>query len=164
MSMTIGFGYDVHRLVPGRPLILGGVEIAYKLGLEGHSDADVLIHSVIDAILGALGKGDIGKLFPDTDPAYQGKSGKALLELMFARLDAGPFSMVNLDATIIAQQPRLAPYLTEMCKNLGNWLHSRPSKINIKAKTHERIGSLGRGEGIAAMAVVLIERDGDDNG
>jgi len=159
MSMAIGIGYDVHRLVPGRPLILGGVEIAYDSGLEGHSDADVLIHAIIDAIIGALGKGDIGGFFPDTDAAYKGKSGEELLGLMFERLDAGAFSIVNVDATIIAEKPRLAPYLVEMRENLGGWLHSRPAKINIKAKTHEGIGTLGRSEGIAAMAVVLIERD-----
>jgi 2-C-methyl-D-erythritol 2,4-cyclodiphosphate synthase len=159
MSMAIGIGYDVHKLVPGRPLILGGVEIAYESGLEGHSDADVLIHAIIDAIIGALGKGDIGGFFPDTDAAYAGKSGKALLGLMFDRLGVETPSIINVDATIIAEQPRLAPYLAEMRENLGKWLHSRPAKINIKAKTHEGIGTLGRSEGIAAMAVVLIERD-----
>jgi len=159
MSMAIGIGYDVHKLVPGRPLILGGVEIAHESGLEGHSDADVLIHAIIDAIIGALGRGDIGGFFPDTDAAYAGKSGKALLDLMFKRLGAGAFSITNVDTTIIAEKPKLAPYLTEMRNNLGRWLHSPPEKINIKAKTHEGLGTLGRSEGIAAMAVVLIERD-----
>ena len=158
MSLLIGIGYDVHRLVPNRPLILGGMEIAFELGLQGHSDGDVLAHAVIDAVIGALGKGDIGSFFPDTDPAYEGKSGEALCEELLSRLEEETFTILNIDTTIIAQAPRLAPHVEEMRKNLARWLKIDASRVNIKAKTHEGIGSLGRKEGMAAMAVILLER------
>jgi len=158
MTMAVGIGYDVHRLVSGRPLILGGVEIPFGLGLLGHSDGDVLAHAVIDAVIGALGKGDIGGFFPDTDPAYAGKSGKALCVELLSRLGKASFAILNLDATIIAQAPKLAPYIEDMRKNLSRWLGTDAARVNIKAKTHEGIGTLGRKEGIAAMAVVLLER------
>lgn len=160
MSFCVGIGYDVHRLVTGRQLILGGVEISYKKGLLGHSDGDVLVHAVIDAIIGALGKGDIGGFFPDTDEAYRGKSGQALLVEMLTRLKPEKFVISNVDTTIIAQEPKLFPHIDRMKANLGRWLRLDPFKINIKAKTHEGIGSLGRQEGIAAIAVVLLERMG----
>jgi len=158
VSFCVGIGYDVHRLVTGRQLILGGVEIAYKKGLLGHSDGDVLVHAVIDAIIGALGKGDIGGFFPDTDEAYRGKSGQALLVEMFTRLKPEKFVISNVDTTIIAQEPKLFPHIDRMKANLGRWLSLDPSKVNVKAKTHEGIGALGRQEGIAAIAVVLMER------
>lgn len=158
MSFCVGIGYDVHRLVTGRQLILGGVEISYKKGLLGHSDGDVLVHAVIDAIIGALGKGDIGGFFPDTDEAYRGKSGQALLVEMLTRLKPEKFVISNVDTTIIAQEPKLFPYIDRMKANLGRWLSLDPSKVNVKAKTHEGIGALGRQEGIAALAVVLLER------
>ncbi|RTZ90371.1 MAG: 2-C-methyl-D-erythritol 2,4-cyclodiphosphate synthase [Deltaproteobacteria bacterium] len=158
MTLSVGIGYDVHRLVPDRPLILGGVEIPFEMGLLGHSDGDVLAHAVIDAVIGALGKGDIGGFFPDTDAAYRGKSGADLCAELLARLEGEEFTLVNLDATIIAQEPKLARYIPAMRENLGRWLGVGPEEINIKAKTHEGIGALGRKEGIAAMAVVLLER------
>jgi len=158
VSFCVGIGYDVHRLVTGRQLILGGVEISYKKGLLGHSDGDVLVHAVIDAIIGALGKGDIGGFFPDTDEAYRGKSGQALLVEMLTRLKPEKFVISNVDTTIIAQEPKLFPYIDRMKANLGRWLSLDPSKVNVKAKTHEGIGALGRQEGIAALAVVLLER------
>ncbi len=158
MTIAIGIGYDVHRLVPNRPLIIGGVKIPFDLGLLGHSDGDVLAHAIIDAVIGALGKGDIGGFFPDTDPAYAGKSGEALCGELLARLENETFAILNLDATVIAQAPKLAPYIGEMRENLGRWLGIDVSRVNIKAKTHEGIGNLGRKEGIAVMAVVLLER------
>ena len=159
MTIAAGIGYDVHRLVPNRPLILGGVEIPFELGLLGHSDGDVLAHAVIDAVIGALGKGDIGGFFSDTDPAYAGESGEALCAELLARLENETFAIQNIDATVIAQAPKLAPYIREMGENLSRWLGIPISRVNIKAKTHEGIGTLGRKEGIAAMAVVLIERE-----
>ena len=153
----MGIGYDVHRLVECRPLILGGVEVPFELGLLGHSDGDVLTHAVIDAVIGALGKGDIGGFFPDSDPAYRGKSGEELCVEMWERLGEDAFVILNLDATIIAQDPKLAPYIKEMRENLAHWLGVNATRVNVKAKTHEGIGTLGRKEGIAAIAVVLVE-------
>jgi 2-C-methyl-D-erythritol 2,4-cyclodiphosphate synthase len=158
MSLSVGIGYDVHRLVPNRPLILGGVKIPFEMGLLGHSDGDVLAHTVIDAVIGALGRGDIGGFFPDTDPAYKGKSGEALCGELLSRLENETFTILNIDATIIAQSPKLAPYIGGMRENLSRWLGTDVTCVNVKAKTHERIGTLGRKEGIAAMAVVLLER------
>lgn len=158
MSLRVGIGYDIHRLVEGRPLILGGVEIPYKKGLLGHSDGDVLCHAVIDAIIGALGEGDIGGFFPDTDEAYRNRSGRELIEAMFKKLEPKQFILENMDVTVIAQEPKLAPYIPEMRVNLARWLGLEVTDINIKAKTHESIGALGRKEGIAVMAVVLLER------
>lgn len=160
MSFSVGIGYDIHRLIAGRPLILGGVKIPYEKGLLGHSDGDVLAHAVIDAIIGALGKGDIGGFFPDTDEAYRDKSGRELIEETFVRLRPVKFVIGNVDTTIIAQEPKLAPYIAEMRENLGRWLRLDVLNVNVKAKTHEAIGALGRKEGIASIAVVLLERVG----
>jgi 2-C-methyl-D-erythritol 2,4-cyclodiphosphate synthase len=152
----IGFGYDVHRLVENRPLILGGVEIAYGLGLEGHSDADVLIHAVIDAILGALGAGDIGRHFPDTDPAYKGVSSLSLLKTTVDLMAGKGFQLNNLDATVVAQAPKLAPYIKTMQKNVADLFTVTVDRINIKATTSERLGFCGKQEGMEAFAVVSL--------
>jgi len=154
--MRIGHGYDVHRLVPERKLILGGVEIPSPLGLLGHSDADVLLHAICDAILGALGAGDIGKHFPDSDPAYHGISSlKLLRHVMALAADAG-FAIGNLDATVIAQRPKLAPYIREMVANIAAACTTDSSRVNVKATTTEELGFEGRGEGVSAHAVVLL--------
>jgi len=155
--MRIGQGMDVHALVTGRPLILGGVTIPHDRGLEGHSDADVLIHAICDACLGAAGAGDIGRHFPDDDPAYRGADSRQLLRRVREVLEEGYFSVVNVDATVVAQAPRLAPYLADMCMNIAADLGTDASQVNIKATTTERLGFTGRGEGIAAYAVVLLE-------
>ncbi len=159
MSLRVGIGYDVHRLVPDRPLILGGVEIPYEKGLLGHSDGDALTHAVIDAVIGALGKGDIGSFFPDTDPTYEGKSGAELCAELLERLKGDRFTLLNLDATVIAQAPKLSGFIPRMREALASFFGITVSRVNIKAKTHEGIGSLGRKEGIAAMAVVLLEKE-----
>ena len=151
--MRIGHGYDVHRLVSGRSLVLGGVRIEYSLGLLGHSDADVLVHAVMDALLGACGWGDIGKLFPDTDPAYKNADSMELLRTVMKRLlDAS----LRVDVTVIAQRPKLAPYLDEVRANLAKALCVAEDRVNVKATTEEGLGFTGRGEGIAAHAVALI--------
>lgn len=155
--MRIGFGYDVHRLVEGRPLILGGIEIAWEKGLLGHSDADVLIHALMDAMLGAAGLGDIGRHFPDTDEKYKGISSLLLLEEVLKLVKSKNYNIVNIDATIIAQKPKLMPYIPEMEGKIASSLDIEPGSINIKATTNEGIGFVGREEGIAAMVVVLIE-------
>jgi len=147
----IGHGYDVHRLVGDRKLILGGVEIPYHLGLKGHSDADVLLHAIMDAVVGALGLGDIGKHFPDTDEKYLNADSKELAKQIYA---IGNFEVVNIDATIIAQKPKLAPYIEEMKANISGIFHTE--NVNVKATTEEGLGFTGAGEGIAAHAVVLI--------
>jgi 2-C-methyl-D-erythritol 2,4-cyclodiphosphate synthase len=152
----IGFGYDVHRLVEGRPLILGGVEIPHPVGLEGHSDADVLTHAVIDAIIGALGAGDIGQHFPDADPAYKGVSSLLLLKTATDLMHDKGFQLNNLDATIVAQAPRLAPYLTTMREKFSGILAAPAERINLKATTSERLGFCGKGEGMEAFAVVSL--------
>jgi 2-C-methyl-D-erythritol 2,4-cyclodiphosphate synthase len=157
--MRIGHGYDVHRLVTGRKLILGGVEIPYSKGLLGHSDADVLLHAISDAILGAIGEGDIGKHFPDTDPAYKGASSIKLLRQVMALADSKGYKIGNLDATIVAQRPKLAPYIQEMCVNIASSLDTEPDRINVKATTTEELGFAGRGEGIAAYSVVILVRN-----
>jgi 2-C-methyl-D-erythritol 2,4-cyclodiphosphate synthase len=154
----IGLGYDVHRLVEGRPLILGGLKIPYEKGLLGHSDADVLTHAVIDAILGALGKGDIGRHFPDSSPLYKGISSLSLLKKVVEMLHHEKFTMNNLDATIIAQEPKLVQYLDEMKERLSDVLEIDPRMMNVKATTTEGLGFCGRGEGIAAFAVVTVKR------
>jgi len=152
----IGFGYDVHRLVEGRSLILGGVEVPYSWGLEGHSDADVLTHAIMDAILGALGAGDIGRHFPDTDPGYRGISSLLMLgQVMEMVKDAG-FRMNNVDATITAQSPRLAPYLWTMRERLAQVLEASTGEVNVKATTSEGLGFCGKREGIEAFAVVSL--------
>lgn len=155
--MRIGHGYDVHRLIAGRKLILGGVEIPYILGLDGHSDADVLLHAMMDALLGAAALGDIGHLFPDTDPAYKGISSLKLLVVVAARIREKGYEIGNIDATVIAQKPKLAPFIEAMRKETARVLQIDPDRLNIKATTEERLGFSGREEGIAAHAVCLLE-------
>ena len=154
--MRIGHGYDVHRLVEDRRLILGGVEIPHTLGLLGHSDADVLTHAVMDALLGAAGLGDIGQMFPDTDPQYAGADSIQLLVRVRQRLDDAGYRVGNLDATMLAQKPKLAPYLPDMRVRLAQALEILPERVNVKATTEERLGFTGREEGIAAHCVVLL--------
>ncbi len=154
--MRVGQGYDVHRLVAGRPLILGGVEVEHERGLEGHSDADVLAHAVGDALLGALGAGDLGTHFPSSDERWRGVSGKTILNEILARIDDARLSIENVDATVIAQEPRLAPRLAEIRKGLAEMLRTDATRVNVKLKTTDRLGTIGRGEGIAAQAVVLL--------
>ena len=156
--MRIGHGYDVHKLVAGRELYIGGVKIPHELGLLGHSDADVLLHAICDAILGALALGDIGKHFPDSDPAYKGISSILLLENVCALMKEKGYEIANLDATVIAQKPKLAPYIEEMRKSIASALHTDLSDINVKATTEEHLGFTGRCEGISAHAVVLIKK------
>jgi 2-C-methyl-D-erythritol 2,4-cyclodiphosphate synthase len=156
--MRIGHGYDVHRLVTGRKLVLGGVEIPNKLGLLGHSDADVLLHAICDAVLGALGEGDIGRHFPDTDPAYRGISSLKLLREVMALAEGRGYGIGNLDATIIAQRPRMAPHIRAMVENVAEACRCDIERVNIKATTTEELGFEGRGEGISAHAVVLLRR------
>ena len=157
-NLRIGHGYDVHRLTEGRALILGGVEIPYEKGLLGHSDADVLTHAVMDALLGAAALGDIGKLFPDSDAAYKGISSIELLKRVKARLSEAGFEAVNLDATILAQAPKLAPYRDEMRGNIACALDIPVSRVSVKATTEEGLGFTGSGEGLAAHAVALLEQ------
>jgi len=157
MTMRIGQGFDVHALVAGRRLVLGGVEIPFERGLAGHSDADVLIHAVIDALLGAAALGDIGQHFPDTDAQYRGADSRALLREVGAKLAAARLHVCNVDATIIAQAPRLASYVEAMTANLTADLGVARGCVNVKATTTEKLGFTGRGEGIAAMAVALLE-------
>ena len=155
--MRIGMGYDVHRLVEGRKLILCGVEIPYEKGLLGHSDADVALHAIMDALLGAAALGDIGKHFPDTDPAYEGASSMKLLKEVKKLLDEHCFVIENIDATIIAQRPKLLPYMEEMKKNVASALGLTGDRDNIKATTEEGLGFTGSGEGISAQAVCLLQ-------
>lgn len=154
----IGQGFDVHALVAGRPLIIGGVTIPFEKGLLGHSDADVLLHAITDALIGAAGLGDIGKHFPDTDPAYKGADSRVLLRDTMAILRAIDWKVINIDATIIAQAPKMAPHIPLMCATIAADLGLSPEQVNIKAKTTERLGFTGRGEGIAAEAVCLLQR------
>ena len=156
--LRIGRGYDVHRLVPDRKLILGGVEIPWKLGLLGHSDADVLLHAIMDAMLGALALGDIGKLFPDTDPAYAGADSRALLREVASRVREQGYAVSNLDATVIAQAPKLRPYIDTMRETIARDLEISPDSVSVKATTEEGLGFTGAGEGIAADAVCLLNR------
>ncbi|MDX2480599.1 MAG: 2-C-methyl-D-erythritol 2,4-cyclodiphosphate synthase [Desulfuromusa sp.] len=157
--MRIGHGYDVHRLVKDRRLILGGVEIDYELGLLGHSDADILLHAICDAILGALGLGDIGKHFPDTDAAFAGIDSRKLLREVIAKMVVAGYLLGNLDATIICQKPKLAPYIPAMIERIAEDCRVKSGQINIKATTTEKLGLTGRGEGMAAHAVVLLQQD-----
>ncbi|HET9043177.1 MAG TPA: 2-C-methyl-D-erythritol 2,4-cyclodiphosphate synthase [Burkholderiales bacterium] len=154
--MRIGQGFDVHALVPGRKLIVGGVEIPFERGLAGHSDADVLLHAITDALLGAAALGDIGRHFPDTDPAYRGADSRALLRAAMAKVGAAGYSVANVDATIIAQAPKMAPHIPLMIACIAADLGLKPGQVNVKAKTTEGLGFTGRGEGIAAEAVVLL--------
>lgn len=155
--MRVGHGYDVHRLVEGRRLILGGVEIPYEKGLLGHSDADVLTHALMDALLGAAALGDIGHLFPDNDPAYEGADSIELLKRVTAVLKENGFAVSNVDCTVIAQRPKLAPFILQMRENLGQAMDLPISCVSVKATTEEGLGFSGEGLGIAAHAVALIE-------
>jgi 2-C-methyl-D-erythritol 2,4-cyclodiphosphate synthase len=153
----IGIGYDVHALVPGRPLVLGGVAIPFERGLEGHSDADALLHAVANALLGAAALGDIGQHFPNSDPAYRNIASIRLLELVVDRITARGFEVGNVDAMVIAEAPKLAPYIPQMRAVMAKALRVAESAVSVKATTHEGLGSLGRGEGIAAQAVCLLQ-------
>ena len=155
--MRVGIGYDVHRLKAGRDLILGGVPIGHPVGLEGHSDADVLTHAVIDALLGAAGLGDIGKLFPSSDPRYKGASSLALLSTAATAVRAAGFRIVNVDSTVIAEEPRLHPHLHQMRDNVAATLKVGIALVSVKATSPEGLGALGRKDGIAAQAVALLE-------
>lgn len=155
-NMRIGHGYDVHRLTEGRDLIIGGVNIPYHKGLLGHSDADVLLHAIMDAVLGAMGEGDIGRHFPDSDPAYKGANSLALTAHVFALMQAKGYVIGNVDATIIAQAPKLSPHIPQMRTNIAKTLATDEAQINIKATTEEHLGFTGSGEGIAAHAVCLL--------
>ena len=157
--MRIGHGYDVHRLVPGRALILGGVKIEYEVGLLGHSDADVLLHAVMDALLGAAGLRDIGYHFPDTDPAYKGADSRVLLRAVKEKLDAAGFRVGNVDVTMIAQKPKLKPYIEQMMTNIAEDLAVEPNRVNVKATTEEHLGFTGEGLGMACHAVCLLEEN-----
>lgn len=156
--MRIGHGYDVHRLVEDRPLILGGVNIPYEKGLLGHSDADVLTHAVMDALVGAAGLGDIGKHFPDTDPAYKGADSLKLLDRVVVLLREKGWQVGNVDATIIAQRPKLASYIPQMRDNLAQRMGIEADQVNVKATTEEKLGFTGSGEGMAAHAVCLLTK------
>lgn len=164
--MRVGMGYDVHRLVEGRKLILGGVEIPFEKGLLGHSDADVLIHAIMDALLGAAALGDIGKHFPDTDPKYEGISSVELLKHVAALLEENNYVIENIDATIIAQRPKLRPYMDEMTANIAQALGIEENRLNLKATTEEGLGFTGSGEGMASQAICslisLLDYVGDD--
>ena len=155
--MRIGQGIDVHALVAGRRLVIGGVEIAHDKGLAGHSDADVLLHAICDALLGAAALGDIGWHFPDSNPAYSNVDSRELLRATGKKIAAAGYRVVNLDATIIAQAPRMAPHVAKMIGNIASDLGLKPAAVSVKATTTEKLGLIGRGEGIAAQAVALIE-------
>jgi len=154
--MRVGMGYDVHKLVEGRPLIMGGVEIPYEKGLLGHSDADVLLHAIMDALLGAAALGDIGKHFPDTDPSYKGISSVKLLEHVGALLEEKNYVIGNIDATIIAQRPKMAPHIPTMRENIAKALQISVDQINVKATTEEGLGFTGSGEGISSQAICAL--------
>lgn len=160
IPFRVGQGYDCHALVENRKLIIGGVTIAHPTGLLGHSDADVLLHAIIDALLGAAGLGDIGRHFPDTDKQFAGADSRALLREALNRVDVAGFAVGNVDATIIAQAPKMAPHIPSMVEHIAHDLQLTVDRINIKAKTNEKLGYLGREEGIAAEAVALIYRKG----
>ena len=157
--MRVGQGCDIHALVPGRKLIIGGVEIPHELGLLGHSDADVLLHAITDALLGAAAMGDIGRLFPDTDERYRGADSRELLRIVRDRLHEGGWRIVNVDSTINAQRPKMAPHIPQMIAHLAADLQLPDGRVNVKAKTAESLGFVGREEGISADAVALIEAD-----
>jgi 2-C-methyl-D-erythritol 2,4-cyclodiphosphate synthase len=160
-AFRIGQGYDCHALVPGRKLIIGGVTIPHVTGLLGHSDADVLLHAITDAILGAAGLGDIGRHFPDTDPQFSGADSRILLREAVHRVAEAGYKIGNVDATIIAQAPKMAPHIAEMVANIASDLDVYTQQVNIKAKTNEKLGFLGREEGIAAEAVALVYKAAD---
>jgi len=154
----IGQGFDVHQLVEGRPLIIGGITIPYEKGLLGHSDADVLLHTVADACIGAIGEGDIGKHFPDTDPDFKDADSAKLLQHIWQLVKEKGYELVNTDCTIIAQKPKLSPYIEQMRERLAGLLEAEAEQVNVKATTTEKLGFTGRGEGIAAQAVVLLKK------
>ena len=156
----VGQGFDVHALVAGRPCIIGGVTIPFERGLLGHSDADVLLHTITDALLGAAALGDIGRLFPDTDPAHAGADSRVLLREAYARVRAAGWEAVNVDATVICQAPKIAPHVAAMVDNIAADLQLAPAQVNVKGKTTEKLGFTGRGEGVAAQACVLLARAG----
>lgn len=156
LPFRIGQGYDCHALVPGRPLIIGGVTIPHRTGLLGHSDADVLLHAITDALFGAAGLGDIGRHFPDTDPAFKGANSRELLREAGRRVAAAGYAVGNIDATLIAQAPKMAPHLPGMIAHIADDLGISPAQVNLKAKTNERLGWEGREEGIAAQAIALL--------
>ena len=155
--MRIGHGYDVHRLVEGRDLILGGVKIPYEKGLLGHSDADVLLHAVSDALLGAAGLGDIGRHFPDTDPKYKGADSLELLRQVYRKISEKGYKVGNIDVTMIAQRPKLKDYISQMQANIAAAVEAEPDRVNVKATTEEKLGFTGTGEGMACHAVCLLE-------
>ncbi|MED4299616.1 2-C-methyl-D-erythritol 2,4-cyclodiphosphate synthase [Geobacillus stearothermophilus] len=157
----IGQGFDVHQLVEGRPLIIGGVHIPHEKGLLGHSDADVLLHAVADACLGAIGAGDIGRHFPDDDPRYKDADSTELLAHVWTLVRKEGYALVNADCTIIAQKPKMAPYIEEMKTVIARLLEAERTQVNVKATTTEKLGFTGRGEGIAAQAVVLLKKSGE---
>ncbi|WP_318506334.1 2-C-methyl-D-erythritol 2,4-cyclodiphosphate synthase [Bacillus sp. T3] len=154
----IGQGFDVHQLTEGRPLIIGGITIPYERGLLGHSDADVLLHTIADACLGAIGAGDIGKHFPDTDPTFKDADSAKLLEYVYEMVRQAGYALLNADCTIIAQKPKMAPYIEQMKQRIAELLQSEAAQINVKATTTEKLGFTGREEGIAAQAVVLLKK------
>jgi 2-C-methyl-D-erythritol 2,4-cyclodiphosphate synthase len=160
MTMRIGEGWDVHALVPGRPLVIGGVAIPYERGLLGHSDADVLLHAITDALLGAAGLGDIGRHFPDTDPNFKGADSVLLLEEAARRVVQAGWSVVNVDSTVVAQAPRLAPHIDAMRARIAKALGLQAAQVNVKAKTAEKLGPVGQGQSIEARAVVLLAAQG----
>lgn len=154
----IGQGFDVHQLTEGRPLIIGGITIPYEKGLLGHSDADVLLHTISDACLGAIGEGDIGKHFPDTDPTFKDADSAKLMEDVWKLVEDKGYELVNADCTIIAQMPKMAPYIQQMKERIAELLKASPEQINVKATTTEKLGFTGRGEGIASQVVVLLKK------
>lgn len=156
-KLRIGQGYDVHRLTENRDLILGGVHIPWEKGLLGHSDADVLVHAIMDALLGAAAMGDIGAMFPDTDPSYLGADSVRLLQAVCTRLRESEWEIVNVDATIVAQKPKLAPYIAEMRRRIADAMGVEADRVSVKATTEEHLGFTGRGEGISSMAVAMLE-------
>ena len=157
--MRVGLGYDVHALVPGRPLTLGGIRIPYLLGLQGHSDADVLLHAICDALLGAIADRDIGKHFPETDPQYKNIQSTLLLKKVAAKVREKGFHIVNIDSTIVAQKPKLSDFIPRMVNEIAEVLEIESGRVNVKATTTEGLGFTGRGEGIAAYAIALVEEE-----
>ncbi len=152
----VGQGFDVHEFAEGRPLIIGGIEVPSDKGLLGHSDADVLLHTVTDAALGAIGEGDIGHHFPDTDPEWEGADSAKLLSFIWDKVEAKGYTLGNVDCTIMAQAPKMAPYIEQMRNRIAELLHAEPSQVNVKATTTEKLGFVGRKEGIAVMATILL--------
>ncbi|MCS7021607.1 MAG: 2-C-methyl-D-erythritol 2,4-cyclodiphosphate synthase [Gemmataceae bacterium] len=161
MEYRVGLGHDTHRLVSGRRLLLGGVEIPFDRGLEGHSDADVLLHALTDALLGAAGLGDIGDAFPDTDPRWHGADSRRFVEAAWQRVKNAGWQLVNVDAVVFAEQPRLGPWKERIRQNISDLLNIPIANVNIKAKTGEKVGHIGRGEALAAQVIVLLVRAGD---